>query len=60
MANEFSIEIHNYLSKKISEAEKAIASDDLHTAFYLGQLEELQWMRSYLKEHVDLKDFIYY
>ena len=60
MANDFSIEIHNYLSKKISEAEQAIASDDLHSAYYRGQLEELQWMRNYLKEHVDLKDFIYY
>lgn len=60
MANEFSVKIHNYLSEKISAAEKAVAREDEHASFYRGQLEELHWVRDYLKENIDLKDFTYY
>ena len=29
-------------------------------SYWNGQLEELAWLRTYLKAHVDLKDFVYY
>lgn len=60
MPNDFSIEIHAYLTRKINEAERAIACKDERSSYYRGQLEELFWLRRYLKENVDLKDFIYY
>lgn len=60
MPNDFSIEIHNYLTLKITEAEAALARKDKHFSYYRGQLEELYWVRQYLKENVDLKDFTYY
>ena len=60
MPNEFSVEIHNYLTLKITEAEEAVARKDERSSFYRGQLEELYWIRRYLKENVDLKDFTYY
>ena len=60
MSNEFSVEIHNYLTLKITEAEEAVARKDERSSFYRGQLEELYWIRRYLKENVDLKDFTYY
>ena len=60
MPNEFSVEIHNYLTQKIAEAEGALARKDEPSSFYQGQLEELHWLRSYLKENIDLKNFTYY
>jgi hypothetical protein len=60
MPNEFSVEIHNYLTLKMAEAEKALARKDEHSSFYKGQLEELCWIRAYLKENVDLRNFTYY
>ncbi len=60
MPNEFSVEIHNYLTLKIAEAEDGIAGKDDRLCFFRGQLEELYWMRAYLKKNVDLKNFIYY
>ena len=60
MPNEYSVKIHDYLTEKITEAEKAVAREDEHCSFYRGQLEELHWIREYLKENIDLKDFTYY
>jgi hypothetical protein len=60
MPNAYSVEIHDYLTQKIVEAEKAIASGDQRSPYYQGQLEELRWIRSYLRENVDLKNFTYY
>ena len=60
MPNAYSVEIHDYLTQKIIEAEKTIASGSPQSPYYEGQLEELHWIRSYLKEHIDLKNFIYY
>lgn len=60
MPNEFSVRIHTYLTEKIAAAERAVAREDEHSLFYRGQLEELHWIRNYLKENVDLKDFNYY
>jgi hypothetical protein len=60
MPNEFSVEIHNYLTLKIAEAEQGIARKDEHSSFYRGQLEELYWIRTYLRQNIDLKNFTYY
>ena len=60
MPNDFSVEIHNYLTLKIAEAQKGIARNDERSSFFRGQLEELCWIRTYLKQNVDLKNFIYY
>lgn len=60
MPNEYSVEIHDYLTKKIAEHEQIIKElgDNSHKS--RGQLEELYWIREYLAEHIDLKDFTYY
>jgi hypothetical protein len=65
MANEYSIEIHNFITSNIASAsdnlEKSIKTgEQKEQAYWQGQLDELTWIRKYLKEHVDLKDFIYY
>jgi len=65
MANEYSIEIHNFITSKIASAsdnlEKSLKTGALkEQAYWQGQLDELTWIREYLKEHVDLNDFIYY
>ena len=61
MPNEFSVEIHKYLSQKILEAKQAEKLDDQDAAAHArGQLEELQWIRKYLQENIDLKNFVYY
>jgi len=60
MPNEYSVKIHNYLTEKIAEMEKAAAREDGQAPFYRGQLEELHWLRDYLRENIDLKDFTYY
>jgi len=60
MPNEFSVEIHNYITKKITEAQKAIAEKDERSSFYRGKLEELSMIRKYLQENIDLKNFTYY
>ncbi len=61
MPNDYSVAIHKYLSDKILEAEQAIKLGDQDTAAHArGQLEELQWIRRYLQENIDLKNFVYY
>ena len=61
MPNEFSVEIHNHLSQKILEVEKAVRiGDETAAAFAQGQLVELLWIRKYLQENIDLKNFVYY
>jgi hypothetical protein len=60
MANEYSIEIHKYLNEKIAEAEKVIEESVVDNPYYRGQIEELHWIRKYLSDNIDLKDFSYY
>jgi len=61
MPNQYSIEIHKYLTEKIAEAEKMLdGSSSEQNSYYQGQLEELCWIRKYLGENIDLKDFSYY
>ena len=65
MTHAFSVEIHEYIKKKIAGAEKgkkqADAEGDGETLrFYEGQLHELLKLRDYLTSKVDLKTQKYY
>ncbi|MGW8194662.1 MAG: hypothetical protein ACWGOX_10400 [Desulforhopalus sp.] len=60
MPNDYSIEIHKYLTEKIAENERLLKQRSEKSPFYEGQLYELRWLRQYLAEHIDLKDFTYY
>ncbi len=65
MANEYLIDIHNYISKQIESAQKRQAEaqqkdDRASQRFYEGQLAEWAWIRAYLAERVDLKTQKYF
>ena len=65
MANEYLIEIHNYISDKIQRAQtrkdEAGENNELELQqFYEGQLKEWYHLRKYLAEKVDLKTQKYY
>lgn len=65
MPNEYSVQLHDFITDKISSADQHLADakekNDLELqSYWVGQLEELAWLRTYLKAHVDLKDFVYY
>ncbi len=60
MANEYSVEIHKYLTEKIAEAEKFIEENVVNNENTQGQIKELLWIRDYLRNNIDLKDFTYY
>jgi len=55
MPNDFSIEIHDFLSARIAEAEARLAKKE--EPFLRGRLRELLWIRSYLQENFDLKNY---
>ena len=65
MANEYLIDIHNYISERLASAKdkkkEANAYNDLESKrFYEGQLEEWLEIRSYLTSKVDLKTQKYF
>jgi hypothetical protein len=65
MPNEYSVAIHNYISGKIAAAEKnrkdAEQENDLASIrYYKGQLEELNNIRQYMVDKIDLKTQKYY
>jgi len=60
MPNEYSVEIHKYLREKIVAAEKVIKESEVDNPNIQGQMVELQWIREYLGDNIDLKDFTYY
>ena len=65
MANQYSVEIHQYISEKIAEAKKKkeIAEnqqDRPSEHFYAGQLWELSKIREYMAANIDLKTQKYY
>ena len=60
MPNEYSVEIHNYLSKKIAEITGKQEENPGQSAYLQGQLIELQWLREYLEKNIDLKGFKYH
>jgi hypothetical protein len=65
MANEYLIEIHNYISQKIvcaqNRKDEANSNKELESQqFYEGQLKEWHYLRTYLAEKVDLKTQKYF
>ena len=65
MANQYSVEIHDYISDKIAAAthrqKQAEAADDSAASqFYAGQLYELEKIREYMAKNIDLKTQKYY
>ncbi len=60
MPNEYTIAIHNYITKNIKTVQEKIDSEGKCSPFCKGQIEELLWLRTYLKKNTDLKDFTYY
>jgi len=60
MPNEYSVAIHNFITKKIEAAQKAIEQAEGQSPYHKGQLEEFYWLRKYLTENIDLKTFTYY
>ena len=65
MPNEYSVQFHDFITSGIKNARARLADaekagDDHEQSYWSGQLEELIWLRVYLKEHVDLKGFTYY
>ena len=65
MPNEYSIQFHDFITGEIEKArskraEAERAGDDHNLSYWNGQIDELIWLRAYLKAHVDLKDFTYY
>jgi hypothetical protein len=65
MANQYSVEIHKYISEKISAAtnqqKKAeAANDSAARRFYAGQLYEMEKIRDYMAQNIDLKTQKYY
>ena len=65
MANEYLIDIHNYISERLASVEnkkkEADANNDLESKrFYEGQLEEWIEIRRYLASKVDLKTQKYF
>jgi hypothetical protein len=65
MANEYSVAIHNYISDKIAAAENtqkaAEKVNDLEAArYYEGRLQELNIIRQYMVDKIDLKTQKYF
>ena len=65
MAHEYSVLVHEYLSKKLTAAENCIKQaeeqeDREMRQYYEGQIAELQYIRSYLTKNVDLVTQNYY
>ena len=65
MANQYSVDIHKYISDKIAgatgEIKKAEVADDPATRrFYEGQIYELEKIREYMAQNIDLKTQKYY
>jgi len=65
VTNQYSVEIHQYISDRIAIAtrrkKKAGAANEPATRrFYEGQLFELDKIREYLAQNIDLKTQKYY
>jgi len=65
MANQYSVEIHQYISDKIAAATRQqkqaeAAEDSAACQFYAGQVYELVKIREYMAENIDLKTQKYY
>ena len=65
MTNQYSVEIHLYIREKIAAATRQqkkaqAANDSAASRFYAGQLYELEKIREYMTQTIDLKTQRYY
>ena len=65
MTNQYSIEIHQYVTQKIKEIEDQLLlakerNDPGELRFLEGQLQEFHTFREYMHEKIDLKTQEYY
>lgn len=65
MANQFLVEIHDHISRRIETGVKELAEaqskgDDARTVFMDGKINELKMIRLYLSDHFDLTTQKYY
>lgn len=65
MANQYLIEIHNYINTKIADAQEARKGtakngDPARLSYLDGQIDELEALRGFLKAHFDLPTQSYY
>lgn len=60
MPNEYSVEIHKYIIEKMRETEILSDKNGADTPYNQGKIDELLWLREYLSDNIDLKDFKYY
>ncbi|MCP3876440.1 MAG: hypothetical protein GY699_25270 [Desulfobacteraceae bacterium] len=65
MAHEYSVQIHDWISKKFKNAKQEIElakkqNNSNSKSYYNGQLQELSDIRQYLTDQVDLETQKYY
>lgn len=65
MANQYLVQIHQYITEQIGESQKhqaaaSVDQDAWETRFYDGKLAELRKIRAFLSEHFDLHTQHYY
>lgn len=65
MANQFLVEIHDYISRQIESGVKdrtdaQSRQDAERTAFMDGKIDELEMIRRFLSDHFDLTTQKYY
>ncbi len=65
MAHEYSVQIHDWITKKMNTITADLKSakeknDPSKESYYKGQLEELGFIRQYLTDQIDLDTQKYY
>lgn len=65
MSHEYSVQIHNWITRKLEyvkiEKLSAKKTNDIDTEeYFAGKLEELLFFQQYLSEQIDLKTQTYY
>lgn len=65
MANEFSVTIHDFISAQIAAGSRGKADaeqtdDRASVRYYEGRLQELNIIRQYMADNIDLKTQKYY
>lgn len=63
MAHEYSVQIHEWINKRLEKVLadiKKSAEDVDEKAYYLGQKDQLNDIRKFLTEHIDLDTQNYY
>lgn len=65
MANQFLVEIHDYISRQIEaggrdRADAQSRQDEDRTAFMDGKISELKMIRRFLSDHFDLNTQTYF